>query len=118
MEKPLDWYAEAESVIRSETSLLDYIDVSSLTASDGVYLNIKTLENQKFCVLLNNRGFRVVAITFDQDNNYSRICYETQSALLSNISKDYCQKFNESVVSKLNKLSESCIDKNNCSTKN
>lgn len=110
MEKPLDWYAEAKSVIKSERSLLYSIDISPLTTSYGVYLNIETLENQKFCVLLNNRGFRVVAKAFDQDNNNSQISYETQSALLSNISKSYCQKFNELVVAKLNKFSESCKD--------
>jgi len=113
MEKPLDWYAEAKSVIKNERSLLHFIDISPLTTSLGVYLNIETLENQKFCVLLNDRGFRVVAKAFDQDNNNSQISYETLFALLSKISKGYCRKFSESVVAKLNKFLEPCKDKDN-----
>lgn len=104
MEKPLDWIAEAKSVIESERSLLNYIDISSLIVSNGVYLNIKTLENQQFCVLLNNQGFRVVAKAFDQDTNISETCYETTFALLSNISKGYSQRFNELVFVKLNDI--------------
>lgn len=113
MEKPLDWFAEAKSVIESEQSLLNHIEVSNFTASDGVYLNIETLENQRFCVLLNNFGFRVVANSFDQDTNISQICYETETALLSNLSKGYCQRFNELVVAKLNVVSGSCEEIDN-----
>lgn len=111
MEKPLDWIAEAKSVIESEKLLLNYIDISSLAVSDGVYLNITTLENLSFCVLLNNRGFRVVAEAFDQDTNFSQTCYETQIALLSNISKGYSQRFHELVAAKLTEVVGSCEDK-------
>ncbi|XP_027841328.1 GSK3B-interacting protein-like [Aphis gossypii] len=113
MEKPLDWYAEAKSVIESEISLLNHISISSLIASDGVYLNIETLEKQQFCVLLNKQGFRVVAKAFDQDTNNSQLCYETHFALLSNISKGYCQRFNELVAFKLNEVARSCKDTDN-----
>lgn len=113
MERLLDWYAEAKSVAESERSLVNYIDTSSLKVSDGVYLNIKTLENQLFCVLLNNQGFRVVAKAFDQDTNVSETCYETHFALLSNISKGYSQRFNELVIAKLNNFPELCEDKDN-----
>lgn len=109
MEEPLDWIAEAESVIESERSLLNHIGLSSsLTVSDGVYLNVETLEHQRFCVLLNSRGFRIVANAFDQDSDFSQICYETHFALFSNISKRYSQCFNELVFAKLNKVSGSC----------
>lgn len=110
MEKPLDWYAEAKSVAESERSLVKYIDTSSLKVSNGVYLNIETLENQLFCVLLNNQGFRVVAKAFDQDTNDSQTCYETHFALLSNISEGYSRRFNELVTAKLNKFAELCED--------
>lgn len=108
MEKPLDWYSEAKSVIESEISLLNHIGISSLIVSDGIYLNIETLENQRFCVLLNKQGFRVVAKAFDQDTNDSQFSYETHFALLSNISNSYSHRFNELVSIKLNKLTESC----------
>lgn len=110
MEKPLNWIAEAKSVIESERSLLNYIDISSLIVTNGVYLNIETLENQQFCVLLNNQGFRVVAKAFDQDTNVSQTCYETHFALLSNISKGYSQRFNELVFLKLNDIAGSFED--------
>ncbi|KAL4085030.1 hypothetical protein QTP88_027868 [Uroleucon formosanum] len=113
MENPLEWYAEAKSVIDSEKSLLNHISISSLIVSDGVYLNIETLENQKFCVLLNKQGFRVVAKGFDQDNNNSQLSYETHFALLSNISKSYSRRFNELVAVKLNKVAGSCKDTDN-----
>lgn len=108
MENPLDWFAEAKSVIDSERSLLKQINISSLTSTNGVYLNIKTLEDESFCILLNNQGFRVVAKDFDQDTNFSQTHYETHFALLSNISKSYTQRFNELVVAKLNNVLGSC----------
>lgn len=113
MEKPHDWITEAKSVIDSERLLLNRIDISSLTASDGVYLNIETLENQSFCVHLNCRGFRVVARDFDQDNNISQTFYETQFALLTNISPNYSRRFNELVAAKLQELIGSCKSKDN-----
>jgi len=111
MEKPLDWIAEAKFLIESEKYLLNHIEISSLTVFDGVYLNIKILENQQFCVLLNKQGFRVVAKAFDQDNNFSQICYETHFALLSSISKRYSQRFNELVFAKLSNIAGSCEHK-------
>lgn len=116
MEKPLDWIAEANSVIESEKLLVNHISISSLEVSNGVYLNIRTLENLSFCVLLNNCGFRVVAEAFDQDTNISQTFYETQFALLSNISKCYCQRFHELVAAKLTKFVGSCEDKDNSVT--
>lgn len=113
MENPLDWYSEAKSVIDSEISLLNHISISSLVVSDGVYLNIETLENQQFCVLLNKQGFRVVAKAFDQDTNNSQFTYETHFALLSNISKSYSRRFNELVAVKLNEVAGSCKDIDN-----
>ncbi|VVC44997.1 Protein of unknown function DUF727,GSKIP domain [Cinara cedri] len=113
MEKPLDWISEAKSVIKSERPLLNRIEISSLTASDGVYLNIETLESQLFCVLLDSRGFRVVAKAFDQDTHVSQTYYETQFALFSNISLNYSKKFNELVAAKLQEVSGSCEDKDN-----
>lgn len=112
MEKPLDWFAEAKSVIESERSLLNHIEISSLVVSNGVYLNIETLENQRFCVLLNHQGFCVVAKVFDQDTGFSQTWYETYFALLSNISKDYSRRFNELVIAKLNEFAGTCEDKN------
>lgn len=113
MEKPLDWITEAKSVIESERSLLKYIEISPLAVSNGVYLNIETLENRRLCVLLNSRGFRVVAKVFDQDTDVSQTCYETHFALLSNISEGYGQRFGELVVAKLNQFAESCKDNTN-----
>ncbi|XP_025425591.1 GSK3B-interacting protein-like [Sipha flava] len=112
MENTLDWYAEAKSVIQSERSLLKHIEISSLIVSNGVYLNIETLENQRFCVLLNHQGFCVVSKVFDQDTGYSQTFYETNFALFSNISKDYCRRFNELVNAKLNEFAGICEDKN------
>lgn len=111
MENPLDWLAEAKSVIDSEKSLLKQINISFLTAANGIYLNIETLEEEPFCLLLNNQGFRIVAKEFDQDINFSQTHYETHFALLSNISKRYTQRFNELVVAKLNNLLGSCENK-------
>lgn len=113
MEKPLDWSIEAKSVIESERSLLNHIDISPLVVLDGIYLNIETLENQQFCVLLNNQGYRVVSKAFDQDTNISQTYYETQFALLSNISKGYSQRFNELVIAKLNEFAGLCEDIDN-----
>lgn len=111
MENTLDWYAEAKSVIESEKSLLKHIEISPLIASNGVYLNIETLENQQYCVLLNHQGFCVVSTVFDQDTGFSQTFYETSFALFSNISKGYSQRFNELVNAKLNEFAGTCEDK-------
>lgn len=113
MENPLDWYTEAKCMIYSERSLLNHISISSLTVSDGVYLNIETLENKRFCVLLNKHGFRIVAKAFDQDTNYSQFSYETHFALLTDISKRYCQRFYELISVQLNNIAGSRNDTDN-----
>lgn len=113
MERPFDWISEAKSVINSERSFLNHIEISSLTTFNGVYLNIETLEKQSFCVLLNSRGFRVVAKAFDQDINVSQTCYETAYTLLSNISLNYSKKFHELVTAKLQEFGRSCEGRHN-----
>ncbi|XP_050537040.1 phosphatidylinositol 4-phosphate 5-kinase type-1 alpha-like isoform X2 [Daktulosphaira vitifoliae] len=86
METPSDWIGEAKKIIENEKFLVNRIEISSLELSDGVYLNIETLENCNYCVLLNDCGFRVVSYVFDKNIEITNTYYETIFALLSNIS--------------------------------
>lgn len=105
MDGEIDWLTEAEAVIIDVQAHTKSIQVSSLPPpSTGIFLNITTIENQKFCVLLGPSGFKVVG---DAHNNTSlestnQVFFETPYALLSRISPSYSQSFGNLLINKLN----------------
>lgn len=109
MEEEQDWQAEGEAVIRDVQPHVTSIHVSQVTPSGrGVYLNITTIEDLRFCVLLGPAGFQVVGNEHDCTSlaTTNQISYETPYALLSSISPSYDQSFGNLLMKKLNELSQ------------
>lgn len=100
------WKQEAEAVINDVKTHVNYIKVSEkLESSDyNIYLNIITIENQRFTVQLSNQGFRIVGHNFDENNINSDTFYETPYSLLNEISKEFRQSFANSLQNQLNNL--------------
>lgn len=66
MEEILEWESEANSIIRDIKSHVESIELSQKhKIDDGAYLNLTTLEDSQFCVLLNTFGNFQVSCTFD-----------------------------------------------------
>lgn len=108
MEEEQDWQIEAEAVIRDVQPHVRNIHVSSVSPSDrGIYLNVTTIEDLHFCVLLGPAGFQVVGNQHNCDSlaNSNQVTYETPYALLSSISPLYDQSFGNLLLKKLNEIS-------------
>lgn len=105
-EKP-DWDGEAAAVIQDVRAHVKKIQVSAVPPpSRGIYINITTLENQPFCVLLGPSGFKIVGKIHDDVSleNSNIMFYETPYSLLSSVSPSYDQSFGNLLVKKLNEL--------------
>lgn len=101
-----NWKQEAEAVINDVKSHVNDIEISEkLKSSDhNIYLNIITIENQRFCVQLSNQGFRIVGHNLDENNIDSDVFYETPYSLLNKVSEKYRQSFASSLQNQLNNL--------------
>uniref|UniRef100_A0A1B6C7B5 GSKIP domain-containing protein n=2 Tax=Clastoptera arizonana TaxID=38151 RepID=A0A1B6C7B5_9HEMI len=104
----IQWKKEAQSVLNDIKLHVQDVELSNLQPpSSGVYFNITTLENKKFCIYLGRPGFKVVGNNYDDitivNNNQ---VYETPYALLNNISDQYAQSFENLITNKLLELKE------------
>lgn len=101
-----NWMEEAKSVIKDIEEHVSNIQISEdLESTDQkIYLNLTTLENNKYCIELSSSGFRVVGKNFNdkhlEDENY----YETPYSLLSSISPQFHHSFGNLLSEKLNAL--------------
>jgi hypothetical protein len=74
------------------------------------FINIRTLENDEFCVSVSQDGYKIVAFQFDTiDDKLSvrddqLMSFETIDALMNSISKLYIVKFHEELTKKLASL--------------
>ena len=71
---------------------------------DLLYLNIRTKENNDFCIRLSVNGFQVAGHSFNLDEGASTEFpepFETVYALLQSISPSYVQSFGNALLSKL-----------------
>lgn len=101
-----NWKQEAEGVINDIKSHVNKIEISrKLDITDSkIYLNIRTLEGQSFCIELSNRGFRIIGNGFDEFTTESDIFYETPYSLLNQISEKFKESFANSLQIQLNNL--------------
>lgn len=105
MEGEIDWLTEAEAVTVDVQAHTKSIEVSSLPPpSTGILLNITTIEDEKYCVLLGPSGFKVVGRAHNNTalESTNQDFFETPYALLSSISQSYSQSFGNLLIKKLN----------------
>lgn len=99
------WTHEAEGVMKDIGNQVKEIKISTLPVTKhGIYLNVTTLEDQKFCFHLGSSGFEVVGHDYDKNNECGNESYETPYALLHSISEKFTPAFNDSLRSKLNEM--------------
>jgi len=81
--------------------------VFHLQNSDScIYLNVTTLEGEKFTIKLNAEGFSVCARgQYDRDDKDEEVeFYETPYALLNHVSPRFTKAFGDSLANKLEVL--------------
>lgn len=76
-----------------------------------MYLNVKTQENDTYCVELSVQGFRIVGRTYDtiDDTSQSKY-YETIYTLLDQVSPKYRNSFGDTLLRKLENLKKQSED--------
>ncbi|XP_029633842.1 GSK3-beta interaction protein-like [Octopus sinensis] len=100
---------EAESVVNEIAYAVKCVQLSDVlpSADNLIYLNLRTKENQKYCVQLSTEGFQIVGHDFDSLDNVSNGKYfETIYSLLDNVSPEYRNSFGDVLLSKLQKVQE------------
>ena len=101
----MNWEEEAAGIIRDVQDHVNFISVSRILKSKNyeIFLNIKTIENNAYCIRVSTVGFEIVGYEFDKydKSNYSTETYETPYALLTAISPGYIQSFGNKLSEKL-----------------
>lgn len=105
----INWLEEAEAVIADINPFVEEISISSRQPDTDsmVLLNLKTYENEKFCVRLCASGFGVIGSDYDSESINEIKWFETPYAMLSEISKSYVNRFQHSLLEKLKHLENS-----------
>lgn len=111
VDKVLDkeqWRLEAQAVIRDVREHVKDFRVSDRLSSNNeiIYLNLTTLEDLCFCVALSAAGFTIVGNRHDDTSNSGNEHFETPYSLLNFISPQYRNSFGNSLLNKLNELSD------------
>ncbi|XP_078000439.1 GSK3-beta interaction protein-like [Glandiceps talaboti] len=100
---------EAKAAMQEVSFAVKSVEISELLphTDELVHLNLKTKEEQTYCVELSVKGFRIVGNQFDcvgnsADNSY----FETIYALLDKLSPGYRLSFGEALINKLSMLQD------------
>ncbi|XP_070544752.1 GSK3-beta interaction protein-like [Ptychodera flava] len=105
---------EAEAAVQEVSFAVKSVEISeTLPKKDEVvYLNLLTKEDEKYCVELSLKGFRVVGRSFNENGDTSNNEYfETIYALLDQVSPGYRLSFGEALVDKLAMLQQQTENK-------
>ncbi len=115
-EDKIDWKVEASGIIKDISShVIQFVISDKLqTPEEGVYLNLETLEKQKFTIKLNYFGFAIVGKDFDDNTLEDKkggagatTQFETIYSLLQSISPKYISNFAGNLIEKLSALNNS-----------
>ncbi|CAD6226708.1 GSCOCG00005874001-RA-CDS [Cotesia congregata] len=111
-EKVLDenqWKIEAQAIINDVKNHVQDISISQKLQSTNskIYLNLTTLESDKYCVKVSSAGFAVASDHHDTITNSQTEAqvFETPYGLLDSISPKYRESFGNDLINKLNNLS-------------
>ncbi|XP_055377841.1 GSK3-beta interaction protein-like [Condylostylus longicornis] len=99
-EEILEWEKEAEAIIQDVKHHVNEIFISRSLRSDlfEIFLNLRTLENNEYCIRASGCGFQIAGNGYDttdriSENNDEENIFETPYALLTFISPGYVQSF-------------------------
>lgn len=103
-----NWEEEAKSVISDIKDHVTDVHVSEALRNNEqkIYLNLKTLENNKYCIELSACGFRIVGKDFNTKNLDEDTYFETPYSLLSSISPGFHNSFGNALSFKLRALQD------------
>ncbi|XP_011196753.1 GSK3-beta interaction protein [Zeugodacus cucurbitae] len=106
----INWEEEAAAIIKDVNPHVALIEISRQLPSNEskVYLNVRTIEGQDYCVQVSSIGFRVVGNAFnsiddgkEEINEEEDVVYETPYALLDKISPSYVESFGNQLCKQL-----------------
>ncbi|KAL1517741.1 hypothetical protein ABEB36_001472 [Hypothenemus hampei] len=97
------WLEEAQGVINDVKDHVKHIEVSkSLESSNSrIFLNVETLEGNKYTFELTVQGFRFCGQDFDRDDWQNQNYFETPYALLNSVSPRFKEAFVDVLFRKL-----------------
>lgn len=106
----IDWQKEATGVIKDVESHVKKIQISNSLVTDGscVFINLTTIEDKNFTILLDKSGFKVVSFKIDtcDEEEESNETHESINTLLEQHSPGYIKSFGNSLISKLEKIQQ------------
>ncbi|XP_076660334.1 GSK3-beta interaction protein [Halictus rubicundus] len=102
------WKLEAQAVINDVKQHVADIKLSEKLQSTNqfIYLNLTTLEGLRFCIELSGAGFSIVGTQHDNTSNVGTERFETPYSLLDFVSPQYRNSFGNSLLDKLQQLSD------------
>ncbi|XP_076288027.1 GSK3-beta interaction protein [Lasioglossum baleicum] len=102
------WKLEAQAVINDVKQHVADIKLSEKLRSTNqfIYLNLTTLEGRRFCIELSGAGFSIVGNQHDDTSNVGTEHFETPYSLLDFVSPLYRNSFGNSLLDKLQQLSD------------
>lgn len=97
------WKEEAQAVINDVKDHVKTIEVSQSLANSNsrIYLNVETLEGNKFTFELTVQGFKFCGEGFDRNDWANNDYYETPYALLNSVSPRFKEAFMDVLFRKL-----------------
>jgi hypothetical protein len=97
------WKTEATAVIQDIQEHVQNVGISDKIQSTNqcIYINVTTMEGNKYCIQLSANGFRTVGNAYDSKTEPSNRHFETPYALLNHISPSYRIVFGNSLLKKL-----------------
>ncbi|CAG0917858.1 unnamed protein product [Notodromas monacha] len=100
------WRSEANAVIQDVSSGLLSAAVSEVLeiTDGGIYINVSTLEGNKYCIELSPNGFAIVGNGFDVRDLKEKQYFETPYSLLDSLSPMYRENFYKQLSSKLEEV--------------
>lgn len=103
-----NWKLEADAVINDIKDHVKeaFISQNIYSNNQRIYINIETLEGDKFCVELSCNGFRICGRGYDQRNLDENQYFETPYSLLNKVSPLFCTSFGNTLLNRLNNLCE------------
>ncbi|XP_061177586.1 GSK3-beta interaction protein-like [Saccostrea echinata] len=104
---------EAQEALKEVSFAVSHVELSIKLPQgvEKVYLNIRTQENDVYCIELSVQGFRIVGRAYDViDEAAQGRHYETIYALLDEVSPKYRNSFGDTLLRKLEHLQKQTED--------